>query len=59
VNFKDYDGLWVPGGRAPEFLRQNQKVLEIFRYFIDQGKPIAAVCHGVQLLISADGLQNR
>ncbi|RZU42744.1 DJ-1/PfpI family protein [Edaphobacter modestus] len=50
---EDYDGLVVPGGRAPEYLRLNQRVLEIIRYFDSSGKPIAALCHGPQLLAAA------
>lgn len=46
IDYKEYDGIWVPGGRAPEYLRMNKRVVEIIRYFIEQNKPIAAVCHG-------------
>jgi protease I len=45
-----YDGLVVPGGRAPEYLRLDARVLDIVRYFDKAGKPIAALCHGPQLL---------
>jgi protease I len=48
-----YDGLVIPGGRAPEYLRLNQRVLEIVRYFDKAGKPIAALCHGPQILAAA------
>jgi protease I len=48
VNAEDYDGLVVPGGRAPEYLRLNEDVLNIVRHFADAGKPIAALCHGPQ-----------
>src|ERR1700761_8861524 len=41
-----YDGLVIPGGRAPEYLRLNPRILEIVRYFDKAGKPIAALCHG-------------
>ncbi len=50
---EDYDGLVVPGGRAPEYLRLNQRVLDIIRYFDSSEKPIAALCHGPQLLAAA------
>lgn len=50
---QDYDGLVIPGGRAPEYLRLNPKVLEIVRYFANAGKPIAALCHGPQILAAA------
>src|SRR5260370_25644513 len=50
---QDYDALVIPGGRAPEYLRLNPKVLEIVRYFAETGKPIAALCHGPQILAAA------
>jgi protease I len=54
-----YDGLVIPGGRAPEYLRLNEKVLEIVRHFDSAGKPIAALCHGPQLLAAAGVLKGR
>lgn len=54
-----YDGLVVPGGRAPEYLRLNEKVLDIVRHFANAGKPIAALCHGPQLLAAAGVLKGR
>jgi protease I len=53
VKPKEYDGLVIPGGRAPEYLRLNAKVLEIVRYFAEADKPIAALCHGPQILAAA------
>ena len=53
VEAGSYDGLVIPGGRAPEYLRLNEKVLEIVRAFDKAAKPIAAVCHGAQLLAVA------
>jgi len=53
VRAQDYDALVIPGGRAPEYLRLNPKVLEIVRYFAEAGKPIAALCHGPQILAAA------
>ncbi|MDE1177769.1 MAG: DJ-1/PfpI family protein [Edaphobacter sp.] len=50
---QDYDALVIPGGRAPEYLRLNKRVLEIIRYFDSADKPIAAICHGPQLLAAA------
>jgi protease I len=50
---EDYDGLIIPGGRAPEYLRLNRRVLEIVRHFDSSDKPIAAHCHGPQLLAAA------
>ena len=54
-----YDGLVIPGGRAPEYLRLNEKVLDIVRHFDAARKPIAAVCHGAQLLAAAGILKGR
>ncbi len=59
VRTEDYVGLVIPGGRAPEYLRLNQRVLEIVQEFDRDGKPIAAVCHGAQLLAAAGILENR
>jgi protease I len=52
-NLDDYSGLVIPGGRAPEYLRLNPRVLEIVRHFAETDKPIAAICHGPQLLAAA------
>ena len=52
-NLDDYSGLVIPGGRAPEYLRLNPRVLEIIRHFSVANKPIAAICHGPQLLAAA------
>ena len=59
VREEDYDALVVPGGRAPEYLRLSPRVLEIVRHFAAAGKPIAAICHGLQLLAAADVLRGR
>src|SRR5215470_42949 len=48
-----YDALVLPGGRAPEYLRLNERVLALVRHFAEAGKPIAAICHGVQILTAA------
>ncbi len=53
VDAADYDGLVIPGGRAPEYIRLNPKVLDIVRHFDEQQKPIAAICHGQQVLVAA------
>ena len=55
----DYDALVIPGGRAPEYLRLNERVLEITRHFSEADKPIASICHGAQILISAGVLKNK
>ena len=54
-----YAGLVVPGGRAPEYLRLNDDVLGIVRHFAEADKPIAAICHGLQLLAAAGVLKGR
>lgn len=59
VNTADYVGLVVPGGRSPEYLRLNPRILEIVREFNTAKKPIAAVCHGQQILVSAGILKGR
>jgi protease I len=59
VNPANYDALVVPGGRAPEYLRLNARVLDIVRHFDKEGKPIAALCHGPQLLAAAGVLKGR
>jgi protease I len=55
----DYDALVIPGGRAPEYIRLNECVLEMVRHFDKAGKPIAAICHGAQVLAAAGILENR
>jgi protease I len=54
-----YDALVVPGGRAPEYLRLNSRVLDIVRHFARAEKPIAAICHGPQLLAAANVLRGK
>ena len=59
VNPEKYDGLYIPGGRAPEYLRLDKRVLEIIQHFVRAGKPIGCVCHGAQLLAAARVLNGR
>ncbi len=59
VNAADYDALVVPGGRAPEYLRMNADVLDMVRHFFETNKPVAAICHGAQLLAAAGVLEGR
>jgi protease I len=54
-----YDALVLPGGRAPEYLRLNPKVVQIVRHFAQAKKPIAAICHGVQLLTAAGVVEGK
>lgn len=59
VNASDYDGLVIAGGRAPEYLRLNKKVLEIVQHFFTTNKPVAAICHGIQILTAAGVVKGR
>ncbi|MCU1241859.1 MAG: intracellular protease, PfpI family [Candidatus Acidoferrum typicum] len=59
VKAEDYDALVLPGGRAPEYIRLNPRVLEIVRYFDKAKKPIAAICHAAQILAAAGVLKGR
>lgn len=59
VEESDYDALMIAGGRAPEYLRLNDRVLAIVRNFADTGKPIAAICHAAQVLAAADVIKGK
>lgn len=59
VNPGDYDGLVIPGGRAPEYLRLNPKVIAFVKHFFEENKPVAAICHGPQILATAGVLKGR
>ena len=59
VDAERYDALLLPGGRAPEYLRLNARVLELVRYFAKESKPIASICHGAQILAAAGVLKGR
>ncbi|GAB2813604.1 DJ-1/PfpI family protein [Comamonas piscis] len=59
IRAEDYDALVIPGGRGPEYLRNNEAVLAAVRHFFTANKPVAAVCHGAQLLAGAGVLQGR
>lgn len=54
-----FDALVIPGGRAPEYLRLNARVLEVVRHFAEMQKPIAAICHGPQILAAAGVLAGK
>ncbi|MBC8413618.1 MAG: type 1 glutamine amidotransferase [Nitrospira sp.] len=54
-----YDVLILPGGKAPAVIRQNTRALEIARHFMETDKPIGAICHGPQILISAGVMKGR
>ena len=59
VKEEDYDALVIPGGRAPEYLRLNERILEIVSHFAAKKKPIAAICHGAQILAAAGALEGK
>jgi protease I len=59
VKPEDYDALVIPGGRAPEYIRMNARVLDIVRYFMKDNKPVAAICHAPQVLAAAGVLKGR
>ena len=47
VKGESYDGLYLPGGRAPEYLRMNEEVLKLVKHFLDAKKPLGCICHGI------------
>ncbi|KAJ2830988.1 hypothetical protein FBU31_002371 [Coemansia sp. 'formosensis'] len=59
INLADYAGLFIPGGRFPEYQRYDERVLDVVRHFFARNLPVAAVCHGVQILAASGVLQNR
>ncbi|WP_426090186.1 DJ-1/PfpI family protein [Janthinobacterium sp. PSPC1-1] len=59
VEVCNYDALMITGGRAPEYLRLNPRVIEIVRQFAAADKPIAAICHGAQVLVAADVIRGK
>ena len=59
VNEADYDALVIPGGRAPEYIRLNPRILEIVQHFFAENKPVASICHGAQVLAAAGVLEGR
>ncbi|MBW8282467.1 MAG: DJ-1/PfpI family protein [Rhizobium sp.] len=59
VKASDYDALLIPGGRAPEYLRLDPEVIAAVKHFFEADKPVAAVCHGAQILAAARVLEGR
>ena len=59
VRITDFDALVIPGGYAPDKMRMRHAMVDLARDAMDAGKPVAAICHGPQLLISADALRGR
>ena len=56
---EEHDALVISGGRAPEYIRLNARVLEIVRHFFEANKPVAAICHGAQVLVAAGVVKGR
>lgn len=59
VDVKEYLGLFITGGRSPEYLRLNERVIEIVKYFMNNNIPVAAICHGPQILSAANVLKGK
>lgn len=59
INVEEYDGLYIAGGRSAEYIRLNNRVIEIVKHFFDKNKPVAAICHGIQVLTTAKVLEGR
>ncbi len=59
VRLDEYLGLYITGGRAPEYIRLNKKVLEYTKYFFEKNLPVAAICHGIQVLTAAKVVEGR
>lgn len=59
VDPNDYDGLYIAGGRSAEYIRLNKKVIEFTQHFFEKNKPVAAICHGIQVLTTARVLEGR
>jgi protease I len=59
VDPAQYDALVIPGGRAPEYLRLNERVIQLVRQFAQADKPMAAICHGAQLLAAAQVIEGK
>lgn len=56
---EDYAGIMISGGRAPEYIRYDEHLVEATRWFVDHNKPVASVCHGVEVLAYADRVRGR
>ena len=59
IKLEEYYGLYISGGRSPEYLRLNSKVIEIVEYFLKNDKPLGAVCHGPQILAATKLIKGR
>lgn len=59
VKLEDYAGLYITGGRAPEYIRLDPRVIQYTQYFFEKNLPIAAICHGIQILTAANVVKGR
>ena len=59
VKPEEYDALFLTGGRAPEYLRYDQDLIRIVRHFFDAAKPVAVVCHGIEIVAAADVIRGK
>lgn len=59
VKLEEYAGLYITGGRAPEYIRLDPKVIEYTRYFFEKNLPVAAICHGIQILTAANVVKGK
>lgn len=59
VKLEDYAGLYITSGRAPEYIRLDPKVIEYTKYFFEKNLPVAAICHGIQVLTAADVVRGK
>lgn len=59
VKLDDYEGLFITGGRSPEYLRLDDRVMDLVKYFLSNNKPLAAICHGPQILAATGMIKGR
>lgn len=59
VKPEEYDGMFITGGRAPEYLRYDQDLMRITKHFFATGKPVACVCHGIEIIAAADVIRGK
>ena len=59
VKLEEYAGLYITGGRAPEYIRLDPKVIQSTRYFFEKNLPVAAICHGIQILTAANVVKGK
>ncbi|MDS0528237.1 DJ-1/PfpI family protein [Clostridium sp. SHJSY1] len=59
IKLEEYDGLFITGGRSSEYLRLNTRIIDIVKYFMDLNKPVAAICHGIQILTAANVVRGK